>query len=82
MSPIIDGTKNLVTNYPKEIENFKPCPFCGGHDVTPNQTLDSVKSRPRLYWMNCSTCDATGPDKDTLNEAILNWESRKLDEKS
>jgi len=75
---IVNGTTRLVTHYEKEVENFKRCPFCNSGDIVPNQTLASVKSKPRVYWLNCNGCGATGPDRKTLNQAINKWESRNV----
>lgn len=50
---------------------LKPCPFCGEKN---NLTYDGLLSE--IYWIRCGECCATGPTKDTMEEAIKEWNSR------
>lgn len=46
------------------------CPFCGGADCGVLQNLDG------LHAGACRACEAQGPPKPTIGEAIMAWNGR------
>ncbi|BCE03421.1 hypothetical protein [Marinicellulosiphila megalodicopiae] len=46
--------------------SFKNCPYCSSHLIKPSHTLFN-------YYIQCTTCQATGPKNRTLEGAILRW---------
>ena len=48
------------------------CPFCGATDCALAQTLEG------LHIGLCRTCEAQGPPKATIGEALLAWNDRIL----
>lgn len=54
-------------------EELKPCPFCGGREI-------SVKHDDGIHWLRCDTCEATGPTLTKYHgeegEPCVDWNTR------
>jgi Lar family restriction alleviation protein len=50
------------------MNELKPCPFCGNEYV-------QIKGR-HCPWAQCHRCDAAGPRKADLHDAIAAWNRR------
>ena len=48
---------------------FKPCPFCGGINLSVHGWADQ-------YWVDCADCETEGPSGETMTEAIQAWNRR------
>jgi Lar family restriction alleviation protein len=53
-----------------------PCPFCGSHECEGDRRWLSLVSDNSSYVIYC-LCGASGPVKDTKEEAIAEWNSRQ-----
>jgi len=51
-----------------------PCPFCG-YELTEADIQPDEQS----WWVDCSGCDCRGPDRETMQEAIEDWNERRTD---
>lgn len=49
---------------------LKPCPFCGGTNLT------IINVYGEEYYVDCSTCTTCGPGGETEEEAIKAWNRR------
>ena len=58
-------------------EKLKPCPFCGGDDISPKWILPNG-----LWHCICETpkCHGAGPRRLSKEEAIETWNRRAYDE--
>lgn len=58
----------------KNSKNLLPCPFCGG-DPFIHEDDEGIPA-----WVACSVCGATGPDKDSVLDIMLDiiegWNKR------
>ena len=54
-----------------ENNNFKPCPFCGNHEV---RVYHDRKRKTIYVW--CYVCGAEGPYADNEREAAVFWNAR------
>ena len=55
---------------------LESCPFCGSDNIELNSTRPGTEKIPRVCWVNCNNCDATGPDSGFPEEATVLWEKR------
>ncbi|HCD9772891.1 Lar family restriction alleviation protein [Enterobacter hormaechei] len=55
----------------------KPCPFCGGVDVS----IESY-SNDEWFFVSCHECGANGPEESMAAKAALAWERRAGDEET
>ena len=56
----------------------KPCPFCDSPDVAAlDLTVEmQMGSKVEAFAIACARCQAQGPQRDTLRQAIAGWNSR------
>lgn len=52
------------------MEELKPCPFCGGKDIS------IINHTAMGYWASCGPCGAIGPTRQTEEEAVEAWNRR------
>ena len=52
---------------------LKPCPFCG---CATTQILDADTVNGHIFFANCDSCGANGPDADDLDQALELWNLR------
>ena len=57
---------------------IKPCPFCGGAELT---SYNNVWQEGDWYWVSRPDCHAQGPADLGKSGAIVAWNERK-DEKA
>ncbi len=62
-----------MNKLPKEL---KPCPFCGGRDLT---IIDYIGIGGAIYVL-CHSCGSSSGTYNTRNEAITAWNRRSEDE--
>lgn len=56
-------------------KKLKPCPFCQSDDV------DAEFARGHKYVSSgCMNCGASGPDAETVDEAVKLWNTRSPEE--
>lgn len=58
----------------------KPCPFCGSEDVAAlDLTVELQMGSPTdAFAIACARCQAQGPQRDTLKQAIVGWNFRGI----
>lgn len=61
-------------SYPKPT---KPCPFCGGTDLTTNSDSSPYRG---LGFVRCLTCRAGGPIGPGFGEDVAAWDKRVVQE--
>lgn len=66
------GKENKMT---KDTE-LKPCPFCGGTQITIIITSPLLMGIPRKQSRLCLSCEARGPEKSTDFDINLAWNTR------
>lgn len=54
-------------------EELKPCPFCGNDE---EEELQILVNEINWYYMACGACLAEGPHCKTINDAIIEWNTR------
>lgn len=59
---------------PVDLILLEPCPNCGG---VPEVNVKRRKRAGDLYWVDCPTCEYTGPACDT-ERAARNWWNKNL----
>ncbi len=64
-------------------QDLKPCPFCGGEAFTQvfephSHSLEFIPDYPGSASVECANCPC-GILKDTLDEAIMTWNTRTPD---
>ena len=62
------------------VEEFKPCPFCGGKPIVISDSSGGDTSED-YYWVECTDCGTTQIDcvSDSESEAIKKWNVRIMD---
>jgi Lar family restriction alleviation protein len=50
------------------------CPFCGSDSIRDRGPYDDEQGE--WFYMDCKDCAATGPCRDTVQKAILAWNTR------
>ena len=59
----------------KALESAKPCPFCGS--VGEGLSDGTVHFEDKVEaFVECLNCNAYGPSRDSLGEAVLAWDQR------
>ena len=53
---------------------LKPCPFCGGKDIS-TELVGEYGNTP--FAARCNDCDAEGPTAMSVSEAGEKWNIRK-----
>jgi len=61
------------------MSEFHPCPFCGSHEFEGEKRRLSLVSDNSSFVIYC-LCGASGPVKDTKEEAIAGWNTRPGEE--
>ena len=54
------------------MEELKPCPFCGGKDLS----IYIKGMGDKKYAVCCNTCDARGGRKQDKKKSVLEWTRR------
>lgn len=54
-----------------------PCRFCGNSDLSACFPEDPSSHGVLYAWVFCCTCQAAGPQKPTLDEAIDAWDAER-----
>ena len=69
----------MTNEFPKDMEQLKPCPFCGSHNVI-------IRTRTKDAWVECEACKSKGAfisftqdDIETIlqTEAVRAWNMRE-----
>lgn len=58
-------------------EKLKPCPWCG---LDENLYVDSDSFG--ASYVSCTSCSVDGPFRDSREQAVLEWNSRTLDQET
>lgn len=70
----------MTNDFPKNMEQLKPCPFCGSHNVI-------IRTRTKDAWVQCEDCKSKGAfisftqeDIKTIlqTEAVKAWNMREV----
>lgn len=62
----------------EEVEDLKPCPFCGG-EAKINRIVNTFYQYAR-YFSSCTRCSAESKVFETEQEAIEAWNTRAYEE--
>ncbi|UCE81923.1 MAG: Lar family restriction alleviation protein [Deltaproteobacteria bacterium] len=62
-------------------EALRPCPFCGSRENEADRTCLRVTPDPQRYFAVSCWCGASGPVKDSEEEAIKSWNNRNLSDR-
>ena len=54
--------------------NLLPCPFCGEDEMSLHEY--GFSSDDHDFYIQCKTCTTTGPNGDSIESAILQWNIR------
>ena len=65
-----DPTNTIPTPY--QSGRLKPCPFCQSEDI---QAFDIGET----FILYCNDCCASGPEADTLEDAVEKWNRRMVE---
>ncbi|MDE9446874.1 Lar family restriction alleviation protein [Xenorhabdus bovienii] len=52
-------------------DKFKPCPFCNSVCTEMNSHSDDI-----WFFVQCTDCNADGPEEDTAANAEIAWNRR------
>ena len=55
------------------MDEWLPCPFCNGIDLSKERM---GLANNMFYWIVCADCVTTGPHKPTEKEAVAAWNRR------
>ena len=55
---------------------LKPCPFCGGKDISVYEYEEDYRGAPACHYAACNDCDARGPEDYCKREAAQLWNNR------
>ena len=70
----------MENEFPKDMEQLKPCPFCGSHNVI-------IRTGTKDAWVQCEDCKSKGAfirltQENILTilqtEAVKAWNMRKV----
>ena len=60
------------------LDTADPCPFCAEHTDLILDYWTTEDSEVCRSWIECGSCDASGPDADDPKGAVEAWNRRDL----